>query len=55
MIAADAFLRPGPHLLHVRIAPGSLARLGRPTVSPADAARRFRAFLAGAVAVEPRP
>ena len=38
---------PGPHLIHARIAPGSLAKLGRPTVKPPDVARRFRAFLAG--------
>jgi phosphonopyruvate decarboxylase len=38
---------PGPHLIHVRIAPGSLAKLGRPTVKPPEVARRFRAFLAG--------
>jgi phosphonopyruvate decarboxylase len=38
---------PGPHLIHVRIAPGSLARLGRPTVTPPEVARRFRRFLAG--------
>jgi phosphonopyruvate decarboxylase len=37
----------GPHLIHARIAPGSLARLGRPTVKPSEVARRFRAFLAG--------
>jgi phosphonopyruvate decarboxylase len=37
----------GPHLIHVRIAPGSLARLGRPTIKPPEVARRFRAFLAG--------
>lgn len=36
---------PGPHLVHMRIAGGSLAGLGRPTVAPADVARRFRAFL----------
>jgi phosphonopyruvate decarboxylase len=39
---------PGPHLIHVRIAPGSLARLGRPTITPPEVARRFRRFLAGA-------
>jgi phosphonopyruvate decarboxylase len=39
---------PGPHLIHVRIAPGSLARLGRPTIKPPEVARRFRRFLAGA-------
>ncbi len=38
----------GPSLLHVRIAPGSLPKLIRPTVKPKDVARRFRAFLAGA-------
>jgi phosphonopyruvate decarboxylase len=38
---------PGPHLIHVRIAPGSLAKLGRPTVTPPEVARRFRRFLAG--------
>jgi phosphonopyruvate decarboxylase len=35
----------GPHLVHMRIAGGSLAGLGRPTIAPADVARRFRAFL----------
>jgi phosphonopyruvate decarboxylase len=37
---------PGPHLIHARIAPGSLAKLGRPTIAPAEVARRFRQFLA---------
>jgi phosphonopyruvate decarboxylase len=37
---------PGPHLIHARIAPGSLAKLGRPTIKPPEVARRFRAFLA---------
>ena len=36
-----------PALLHVHITPGSLNKLGRPTVRPADVARRFKAFLAG--------
>ena len=36
----------GPALLHVRIAPGSMDKLGRPTVKPAEVARRFKAFLA---------
>jgi phosphonopyruvate decarboxylase len=36
----------GPHLLHVRIQPGSLEKLGRPTVKPPEVARRFKAFLA---------
>jgi len=38
----------GPHLVHMRIAPGSMAKLGRPTTPPPEVARRFRAFLAGA-------
>lgn len=36
----------GPTLIHMKIAPGSLSKLGRPTVSPSDVARRFKAFLA---------
>lgn len=42
-----ALAAPGPHLIHMRIAPGSMSGLGRPTVAPADVARRFRAFLSG--------
>ena len=38
---------PGPHLIHARIAPGSIDNLGRPTVKPSEVARRFKAFLAG--------
>ncbi len=38
--------REGPALIHLRIRPGSLAKLGRPTVAPPDVARRFRAFVA---------
>lgn len=37
----------GPHLIHMRIQPGSLKELGRPTVKPPEVARRFKAFLAG--------
>jgi phosphonopyruvate decarboxylase len=40
----------GPHLLHVRIAPGSIKKLGRPTVAPHEVARRFSDFLQGGVA-----
>jgi phosphonopyruvate decarboxylase len=43
-----ALASPGPHMVHVRIAAGSMAGLGRPTVRPYDVARRFRAHLAGA-------
>jgi phosphonopyruvate decarboxylase len=38
--------RPGPTLVHARIAPGSMAKLGRPTVAPHEVARRFKRFLA---------
>lgn len=44
---ATALASPGPQLIHTRIAPGSIAKLGRPTVSPPEVARRFKAFLAG--------
>jgi len=36
----------GPQMIHLRILPGSMDNLGRPTISPADVARRFRDFLA---------
>lgn len=42
---AQALLSAGPVLLHVRIRPGSLATLGRPTVAPHEVAQRFRSFL----------
>jgi phosphonopyruvate decarboxylase len=34
-----------PAFIHMRIAPGSMSKLGRPTIKPADVARRFKAFL----------
>jgi phosphonopyruvate decarboxylase len=37
---------PKPALIHARIAAGSMSKLGRPTIAPADVARRFKAFLA---------
>jgi phosphonopyruvate decarboxylase len=37
---------PKPALIHARIASGSMSKLGRPTIAPADVARRFKAFLA---------
>jgi len=43
----QALATPGPHLLHWRIAEGSLEKLGRPTVKPPDIARRLRDFVAG--------
>lgn len=39
---------PKPALIHARIAPGSMTRLGRPTIAPDAVARRFKAFLAAA-------
>jgi phosphonopyruvate decarboxylase len=41
-----ALASDGPHLIHMRIQPGSLKELGRPTVKPPEVARRFKAFLA---------
>ena len=41
-----ALSAPGPHFIRIRVQPGSIKNLGRPTVSPYDVARRFRAFLA---------
>ena len=35
----------GPVLVHARIAPGSLQKLGRPTIPPHEVAQRFRDFL----------
>jgi phosphonopyruvate decarboxylase len=43
-----AALGPKPALIHIRIAPGSMGKLGRPTVTPESVARRFKAFLAEA-------
>lgn len=42
----EALTNPGPHLIHMRIRPGSLDKLGRPTVKPHEVAARFKAFLA---------
>lgn len=39
---------PGPHLVHVRIKPGSMTAVGRPRVHPAEVARRFRSFVTAA-------
>lgn len=43
---ATALQGPGPTFVHVRIRPGSMDNLGRPTVTPYEVARRFRDFLA---------
>lgn len=45
----------GPALLHMRIAPGSIGKLGRPTISPYDVARRFKQFLGGGTSGRERP
>jgi phosphonopyruvate decarboxylase len=42
----QALRAEGPALLHVRIAPGSMPSLGRPTLAPPEVAARFRAYLA---------
>ena len=42
----EALEGAGPHMIHLRITPGSIAKLGRPTVKPAEVARRFKDFLA---------
>lgn len=41
----EALKGQGPHLIHMAIRPGSIDDLGRPTLSPADVAKRFRQFL----------
>jgi phosphonopyruvate decarboxylase len=43
----EAFAAPGPTMIHLKISAGSMAKLGRPTIGPADVARRFQAFLRG--------
>src|SRR5262249_30055322 len=43
----EALETPGPHLLHIRIAVGSIEPLARPRIPPHDLARRFAAFLCG--------
>ncbi|HEY0933278.1 MAG TPA: phosphonopyruvate decarboxylase [Trebonia sp.] len=47
----EALDGPGPVLLHLPIRPGALSGLGRPSVTPAEVALRFRSFAAAA----PRP
>ena len=41
-----AMAADGPVLLHAHILPGSLEKLGRPTIAPHEVAQRFRGFLA---------
>ena len=44
---AEALEAGGPTLVHARIQPGSMDKLGRPTVTPQQVARRFQSFLTG--------
>ena len=41
----QALATTGPAMVHVRIRPGSLEQLGRPTIAPHEVAQRFRAYL----------
>ena len=43
----------GPRLIHLRIAPGSMEGLGRPTTPPAAVAQRFKAFVTRPLAAPP--
>ncbi len=40
-----SFAADGPALVYLRMKPGSLAKLGRPTIAPREVARRFRDFV----------
>ncbi|MEQ8195779.1 MAG: phosphonopyruvate decarboxylase [Rhodospirillales bacterium] len=44
-IMKQALAEPGPHLMHMRITPGTLDGLPRPSITPPEVARRFREFL----------
>jgi phosphonopyruvate decarboxylase len=41
----SAFAGSGPTLICLKIGAGSMAKLGRPTITPPEVARRFQAFL----------
>jgi phosphonopyruvate decarboxylase len=47
MVLSKALQEPGTHLIHVQIQPGSIEKLGRPTIAPDEVAERFRSFLSG--------
>jgi len=47
----DALTMAGPHLIHMRILPGSVPNLGRPTIKPVDVATRFQCFISGSRSV----
>lgn len=40
-----ALAATGPHMIHIRLTPGTVDNLVRPSVKPPEVARRFRAFL----------
>lgn len=42
----ESLTTPGPHFVHMRIVPGSIEALGRPSIGPAEVAQRFKSFLA---------
>lgn len=42
---AKSLGKQGPCFIHVRISPGSVKHLGRPTLRPHEVARRFKGFL----------
>ena len=41
-----ALAKDGPHLIHMKVARGTIEGLVRPSIAPVDVARRFKAFLA---------
>jgi len=43
---AGALAAPGPHLIHMKVARGTIKGLGRPAIGPVEVARRFKDFLA---------
>jgi len=43
---SGALASSGPHLIHMKVARGTIKGLGRPKIAPAEVARRFRDFLA---------
>jgi phosphonopyruvate decarboxylase len=45
-VISETAFRPGPHLIHMIIAPGHPDTLGRPTIPPPEVALRFKEFLA---------
>jgi phosphonopyruvate decarboxylase len=44
---AQALGEPGPHLIHMKVSRGTISGLGRPKITPAEVARRFRSFVTG--------